>query len=88
MATVEQDGESGVREQLAILALTVLGERPLTPGFGITDPAFAGFDAGEFAAQATRWQIPAGNLAIDVTPRTDTTQAVTIDFDLAAEAAG
>lgn len=50
VATVVQGGDEANAEQLAVLCLTELGERPLELGFGITDPAFAGFEATQVLA--------------------------------------
>ena len=47
VATVEQDSDDGLAEQIAVTALTRRGERELVPDFGIDDPTFAGFDAGD-----------------------------------------
>lgn len=50
VATVVQDSEQADREQIAVLVLTKRGERPMAPGFGITDPVFNRVDAGEVTA--------------------------------------
>lgn len=50
VATVEQDTVTADNEQVAVLALTHRGERPLVPGFGVTDPTFAGFVPAELVA--------------------------------------
>lgn len=47
VVTVEQDSDDGLAEQIAVTALTRRGERELVPDFGIDDPAFAAFDAGD-----------------------------------------
>lgn len=49
-ATVEQNSDEGDREGVAQLVLTRVGERPLVPGFGLPDPAFAGFEVTQLAA--------------------------------------
>lgn len=79
-ATVEQGSDDADREQLAQLILTRPGERPLIPGYGLTDPAFAGFDASELAAKALTYGPRVEFAAIDVVADTDDSQAVTIEF--------
>jgi hypothetical protein len=41
VATVDQDTPDADGQQVAVLVLTLKGERPLVPGFGITDPSFS-----------------------------------------------
>jgi hypothetical protein len=53
--TVEQDSDAANTQLLAVLILTRLDERPLQPGFGITDPTFIGVDLSEIAAAATAY---------------------------------
>ncbi|WP_427017884.1 hypothetical protein ACQCSX_04515 [Pseudarthrobacter sp. P1] len=36
-----------IDEAIAVLTLTLLGERPMTPAFGIPDPAFSGLHPGD-----------------------------------------
>lgn len=55
VATVEQGSDQANAEQIATLCSTIAGERPLLPGYGLTDPAFRGVRAGELSAQAARW---------------------------------
>jgi hypothetical protein len=51
IATIDQDTEQADAEQIAVLALTRIGERPLVPAFGISDPVFAGgIEVSELAA--------------------------------------
>lgn len=81
VVTVEQDSDQADREQIAVLALTIRGERPLVPGFGITDPAFAGFEAGELAAGVATYGPPVRIIEV-IEPRTsETEQEVTIHFE-------
>lgn len=48
-ATVESDSPEGDVEGVAHLALTIRGERPLEPGYGIGDPTFAGLEPADLA---------------------------------------
>lgn len=51
IATVDDDSESGARQEIAVLATTRLGERVLVPDYGITDPTFRdGVDLPELNA--------------------------------------
>lgn len=81
VATVELGSDADRLEQLTQLVLTRSAERPLS-GFGITDPAFVGFDAGELAAAVDVFG-PDGvaRVDVDVEVLDDTREAVTIRFD-------
>jgi hypothetical protein len=46
VATVEQDSDAEIDEQIALAMLTRPGERIQVPNFGVADPAFVGFQAG------------------------------------------
>lgn len=46
IATVEQDGDAEVDEQIALAMLTKPGERIQAPTFGVADPAFVRFAVG------------------------------------------
>lgn len=50
VATVDHESSAAKAQQVAVLVATRLGERPLVPGFGITDPAFRGLRAVEVRA--------------------------------------
>jgi len=76
------DGSSAANAQaIAVIAQTVRGERPMCPGFGVTDPAFRGLDVGEIQAGLAAFG-PQGVTvsALSYEPRTETTAAVTIAF--------
>lgn len=46
VATVEQDGDAEISEQIALAMLVRPGERIQAPTFGVKDPAFVGFEMG------------------------------------------
>lgn len=46
VATVEQDSDAEIDQQIALAMLTRPGERIQVPNFGVADPAFVGFQAG------------------------------------------
>lgn len=79
-AVVDQDSEMGLREQIAALCLTRAGERRLRPGFGLTDPVFAGFEPSELAAKIALYGPPVELDDVVVTARAADVQHVEIDF--------
>lgn len=81
VATVEQDSEQADREQIAVLALTVTGERALVPNFGVTDPTFAGFEAAELRAGVATFGPPVTITDVRTTMQPDDTELVEVDFE-------
>lgn len=81
IATVEQQSEAADTEQLAIVALTVLGERPLAPGFGISDPTYATVEPGEVVASAAVYGPAVTIRTIDIRDDGELTQLVDIAFE-------
>lgn len=79
--TVEQDTETADAEQIGVLGLTKLGERPLVPGFGLSDPVHSGFPATELAAQIAEWGPPVRLHDVRVVADTADTQTVEVTFD-------
>lgn len=67
-------------EQIAVLALTRLGERGLVPGFGMRDPTFAGFEPTSLSAGLALWGPPVQLEGIDAVTVDDHTQAVEVRF--------
>jgi hypothetical protein len=80
IATVEQDSEGGDAEQLAVLALTKLGERAVVPAFGITDPTFEGFAVSEFVAGVAAFGPPVRLADVAVSAVDDSTERVEVHF--------
>lgn len=83
VATVDQDTEQADAEQLAVLALTRVGERPLVPAFGMTEPTFATFDVADFAAGVATFGPPVDIVNVTATPAGDSGREllVTVEFD-------
>lgn len=80
-AAVEQASDEAHAEQLAVLALTRRGERDLAPGFGLTDPAFAGgFEPTELAAAVAAFGPPVELTAITVEAVSDSVIGVRVEF--------
>lgn len=80
VVSVDQGSEAADRDQLAALALTVVGERPLRPGFGIPDPTFAGFSPPALVAAAARFGPPVTVESVDVAVRDHRSQVVSVVF--------
>lgn len=78
--TVEQGTDIDAREQIAVICLTRPAERPVTPGFGTSDPAFTGFRGTELVARLAQWGPPVTIDSIDIEPLTDSVQRVEIEF--------
>lgn len=80
VATVEATSDAGLAQQIAVLALTRPGERPLVPGFGMPDPAFQGFEGSALAAGVALWG-PDVNLGeVGVVQADEFTQRVQVSF--------
>lgn len=81
VATVEQDTATADAEQIAVLALTRLTERPLVPGFGITDPAYRGLDPAELRGGLAVYGPPVTVTGITARPLTELEELVEVSFD-------
>lgn len=79
-ATVEQGSVDGDRESIAQLILTRPGERPLRPGFGMTDPTFAGFEPTELTALVAMYGPTVDIVDVLVSAADDVSQNVDITF--------
>lgn len=80
-AVVDQASEEGLRQQIAVLALTRSGERRLRPGFGLVDPVFAGFSPSELAAKLELFGPPVDLGDVSVVPFSGDAQSVKILFE-------
>lgn len=72
-ATVQPGSDAETDEAIAVLVLTMLGERPMSPQYGIPDPAFAGLALSDI--QVGLDQFGPQNIrvnAVNITPRTET----------------
>jgi hypothetical protein len=81
VATVEQTSDQANAEQVAVLILTEVGERPLVPGFGVTDPTFSLLDPVEVAAGLTAYGPDVRVIDVRVDVESDSTQLVSVDFE-------
>lgn len=73
LGTVDEATDQADVEEVAMVLLTVRGERPLVPAYGIEDPAFVGIRAPEVVAACTRWT-PLVVTSVDVSADGPTTQ--------------
>jgi hypothetical protein len=80
VATVEQDSDAEVEEQIALAALTRTGERIQVPTFGIADPAFSGFQAGALQRHLLDFGPNVAIQSVTVTPTVDGREEVVIDW--------
>lgn len=81
-ATVLDGDTAANTEAVAVLALTLKGERVLVPAFGITDPAYAAIDPAELNAGLTTFgpeDVTVTGVSIDYP--TDRTATVVIEFE-------
>lgn len=79
VSTVERGSDAEVREAIAVLLLTQTGERPLAPGYGTPDPAYAGLSAGGVQLGLDTYG-PAGILVegLEISPVSDTESAAVV----------
>jgi hypothetical protein len=47
VATVEEGSDAAIDEAIAVLCLTIIGERRMRPTYGVPDPAYAGLYVGD-----------------------------------------
>lgn len=81
VATTERGSDAEVEEALAVMTMTVTGERPLTPDFGVPDPTFNGLTLSDVAAGVADWG-PAGVSVVSVVsvPQTETVTRTVISW--------
>jgi len=81
VATTERGSDAEVEEALAVLVMTVTGERLMTPEFGVPDPTFVGLTLSDVAAGVSDWG-PSGISIVSVTsqPENETTARTTISW--------
>lgn len=81
VSTTERGSDAEVEEALAVLVMTVAGERPMSPEYGVPDPTFVGLTLSDVATGVSDWG-PAGVsvIAVDSAPENDTTARTTITW--------
>lgn len=81
VAVLEDGTEDYYAEQLAVLVLTRPGERSMVPDFGVTDPAFDGFNDEELGAKIDMFGPPIKLSEVTTEFVNSTQQAVFLTFD-------
>lgn len=80
IATVEQDTPQAHGELIEVLVLTHIGERPLAPGFGVTDPLFSVIEPTEISAGISAYGPDVTVNAVNTTQADSQTVRVQIDY--------
>lgn len=88
LATVEQNSDADVDQQLAIAVLTAPGERDQAPTFGVADPAFSGFPLGALQRHVTDFGPRVAITEVVVTPTQDGREEVVVNWARPGEAEG
>jgi hypothetical protein len=81
VATREDGDEDYYAEELAVLLMTVPGERVLLPGYGLNDPTFAELDQSVLTAQVALYGPPVAITSLSSTYTSDTQQDVVVGFE-------
>lgn len=83
VAQVEDDSDESAAQQIALLLLTRVGERPMVPEYGVPDPTFdsTGTSDADLAAIVAAFGPQVSVLTVDETPAaTDGLSTVEITF--------
>lgn len=83
--SVDQGGDTYYREQIAVIMLTVRGERPTREDFGMPDIAYKGFQYSAFYSQVMAEMPEISNLKTRIEVIDDRTENVVVEFDLSRE---
>lgn len=80
VASVEQNSDQDVEEQIALAALTRPGERIQVPTFGIVDPAFRHFQAAALQRHLIDFGPDVEITAVTMTPDGDGRERVAVSW--------
>ena len=83
--TRDQSDDAYKAERLALLCTTEPGERVLVPGYGISDPAFAGFDENMLRTQVDLFGPYVVIESVSIKNRTDSLQDIEVIFNTTVE---
>lgn len=73
--------DAEVDEAIAVVVLTMVGERPMNEGFGIPDPAFAGLTVGDVQVNLDEYGPPGVRVTdVIITPQSDSQSTAAIDW--------
>lgn len=88
-ATVQPGSDGETDEAIAVLVLTMAGERPMAPMFGIPDPAFAGLSMSDIQVGLDQFG-PANVriISLETTPRNENQSDAEIQWSRKGDAAG
>jgi hypothetical protein len=81
VVTNEQNSDTQLGEELATLVGTRLGERVMSPSYGLTDFLFSEIDRSELELKISIFQMPITIKDINISYPTASTQSVIIEFD-------
>jgi hypothetical protein len=86
VASVEQDTDPEVDEQIAIAMLTRPGERVTVPSFGVNDPAFDGFVLSALQRQCLDFGPKVSIKAVSTNRMTEGREQIVINWERGPEA--
>lgn len=78
VATVEQDSDAEIEEEIALAVLVRPGERIQCPTFGVLDPAFVGFELGALQRHLLDFGPDVQVVSVGQARETDGTESVTV----------
>jgi phage baseplate assembly protein W len=80
VAKVEDGSDAGLAQQIAVLATTRRGERPMVPAFGVTDPVFSSLSLAELNAGLAMFGPRVSVTGVDVDPVDDRTVRTRVTY--------
>lgn len=80
VATVEQNSDTEIDEQIALALLTSPGERIQVPQFGCNDPAFTGFETASLRRHLATFGPEVEAVQVGATAWGDDRQQVTVSW--------
>lgn len=83
--THEQDSDAYLAERIALILGTHLGERPLVPAFGVSDPAYDALTLPSIQNQMTIFEIPATITSVDRDDVSESTSSYRVTFERTEE---
>jgi hypothetical protein len=80
IVTLQDDSNDYYAEELGLLLLVRVGERPQAPDFGMPDPVFDQVDSQELAAKVLMFGPPVDIIDVKTYPLGENNQDVTVIF--------
>jgi len=81
VVTHEQNSDEQLGEEIAMLMCTRVGERIMSPGFGITDFVFSTVNEAELVLKVKAFDIPAKIINVTTVYPAEGIQSVTVEFN-------